>query len=267
MAAAAPNRFAATRGALPRKPLYLATRNAMRIDADGNHLILRRAGAPVERFPLARVDRIVCNRHADWSGAALAACLAHGIPLIWLDGKSEAVGSALPRVAVASPMTASLESYLELPDWTVRFDNWIRRRRLETLTAWALRSAREDRAPDAEAFQQMKRAYVYNGEFPEVFAAEGRGWCHALVVRHLHLQGLQARYWGYDGQPLELADQLANLLWAELNLDCGSLPAGAPADRTLMLIFETWARRREERLSAHLADLKRHLARENETWP
>lgn len=266
MSTAACLRGAAAAGSVPRKPLYLATRQTVRIDADGNHLILRRPGAAVQRYPLARIDRIVCNRHADWTGNALALCLAHGIPLVWVDGQGEAVGSALPRLVAASPMAALLESYLELPDWAARFDNWVRRRRLETLTASALRAVREGRAPDAAAFQQIKRSYVYNGEVPAAFAPEGRGWCHALVIRHLHQQGLQARYWGYDGQPLELADQLADLLWAELNLDCGSLPADTSSGRALMLMFETWARRRQERLITHLADLKRHLARENETW-
>ena len=62
------------------------------------------------------------------------------------------------------------------------------------------------------------------------------------------------------------ARSLAALLWAELNLDCGALPAGAEHGLVVSRLFEAWAHRREDRLLHHLGDLKRHLAREVETW-
>ena len=71
---------------------------------------------------------------------------------------------------------------------------------------------------------------------------------------------------GFDASRLELAAELAALLWAELNLDCGALPASAEHGIIVARLFEAWAHQREGRLLMHLGDLKRHLAREIESW-
>ena len=62
-------------GAPARKPLYLTTPHPAGIDASGDALVLRRDGCAPQRFPLARIERIICNRNANWTGAALALCL------------------------------------------------------------------------------------------------------------------------------------------------------------------------------------------------
>lgn len=253
-------------GAPARKPLYLATRNPVHIDAGATWLVLRRPDAATVRYPLARISRIVCNHNAHWSGAALALCLKHHVPIAWIDGRGRSLGSALPRLGVCNPLDTAIADYVELPDWSERFDNWLARRRLEVLTTCADRALRESRAVDAAAFAELKRQYVHNRQHPIGFSPEGEGWCHALVVSRLHEQGLHARYWGYDGHPLELADELSALLWAELNIECGTIPAAAEGGRTLMLLFESWVHGREGRLLAHVADLRRHIARELEAW-
>ncbi|MBS0552260.1 MAG: CRISPR-associated endonuclease Cas1, partial [Proteobacteria bacterium] len=76
-----------------RKPLYLFSAVAAQIDAGSDHLILRRNGMPPQRFPLARIARVICNRNATWSGTALALCLSEGVPITWLDGYGHALGS------------------------------------------------------------------------------------------------------------------------------------------------------------------------------
>jgi len=249
-----------------RKPLYLTTPHPAGIDASGDALVLRRDGCAPQRFPLARIERIICNRNANWTGAALALCLNEGVPIVWLDGRGHALGSTQARQTRPFAFITALETYLELPDWQKRFDNWLARRRMETLTAWAMRATLEGRGPDARHFETLKREYVYHGHHPHAFEAEGEGWCHALVVGRLHREGLQSRYWGFDGSALDLASNLASLLWAELNLDCGTLPASTARGIVAAHLFEAWARQREARLLVHLGDLKRHLAREIEAW-
>lgn len=249
-----------------RKPLYLAGKDPATIDAQGETLVLRRTGAAPQRFPLTRVARIICNRNATWTGAALALCLAEGITITLLDGHGQALGSVQPSRHRQESLETLLETYLELPDWPQRFANWRQRRRQATLSACAKRASEAGRSIDEQLYRELKREFVYLGRHPLVFSANGQGWCHAFVVDRLQEEGLQASYWGWDATPFDLATELAALLWAELNLDSGTLPASVEQGVVVARLFETWAHRSEARLLSHLADLKRHLARENEEW-
>ena len=250
----------------PRKPLYLMGTAAARMDAGADHLILHKGAGSLMRFPLARVCRVICTRHLTWSGAALALCLGRGVPITWVDSHGHALGTTQSHYDQPLPFATLIETYLELPDWPRRFADWRAHRRLETLVTCARRAAEDGHGLDAAGFQELKRSYVYNGEHPLAFAAGGEGWCHALALDHLHREGLQACYWGFNASRLELAAELAALLWAELNLDCGTLPAAADQGSVLARLFEGWAHQREGRLLQHLGDLKRHLAREIEAW-
>ena len=161
---------------------------------------------------------------------------------------------------------ARIDAYLELPDWSRRFTNWRTRCRLETLVTCAKRAAEAGQSVADIRFQALKREYVYNGEHPLAFNPEGEGWCHALTIDRLHREGLQGSYWGYGASRLDLAGELAALLWAELNLECGTIPAVTEQSIVIARLFETWAHQREGRLLHHLGDLKRHLSREIEAW-
>ena len=249
-----------------RKPLYLLGHEPARIDAGADHLMLRRATGNPIRFPLARVCRIICTIQITWTGSALSLCLREGVPITWVDGHGHALGFTQTRYAQPLPFSTLIETYLELPDWSRRFENWRARRRLETLTACAKRAAEKGFGLDALGFQELKREYVYNGEHPIAFNPEGEGWCHALAIDRLHREGLHGCYWGHGATRLALADELAALLWAELNLECGTIPAGAGQGIVIAHLFESWAHQREGRLLQHLGDLKRHLSREIETW-
>jgi hypothetical protein len=251
---------------MARKPLYLSTREPVGVGAESECLVLRRVGGQKDRFPFARIDRIVCNRHANWSGEALAACLARAIPVTWVDGRGNALGAATPRLAKPGPITHLLENYVELPDWPMRYGDWLRRRRMNVMRAWIAQAALDGTQPGRERVESIKRSYVYNAEIEDTFPEIAHAWCHGLVVRRLTQEALQPRYWGYDGHPLELAEHLTQLLWAELNLSGGTVATAIEGTRELMLLFETWVRRNEGRLLAHLGDLKRHLASASETW-
>lgn len=249
-----------------RKPLYLLGHEPARIDAGEDHLILRRATGNPMRFPLARLCRIICTGQLTWTGAALSLCLREGLPITWVDGHGHALGCTQTRYAQPLPFSTLIDTYLELPDWPRRFTNWRARRRLETLITCAKRAAEGGHGLDALCFQALKREYVYNGEHPIAFNPEGEGWCHALAIDRLHREGLHGCYWGYGATRLDLTGELAALLWAELNLDCGTIPAGAEQGIVIARLFESWAHQREGRLLQHLGDLKRHLSREIEEW-
>ena len=257
---------AASLGAQPRKPLYLVASSPMQVDACRGALAVKRAGAPVQRFPFERLARVICNRHASWSGEALTACLVRMVPITWLDGHGRALGNSQPRAHAPEPLGAALDLYLELPDWQKRFDNWLTRRRLETLIRWAMHAAKRDLEIDPIRFRELKREFVYGGRVPVSFEPAAEGWCEALAVGHLSRSGLRSRYWACGGVAMNLATELASLLWAELNLDCGALPASVGNMSVSLRLFETWAHRREARLETHLRDLRRHVAREIDAW-
>lgn len=249
-----------------RKPLYLLACTGAHIEAGADHLLLRRDSSPTQRFPTSRIARIICNAQTLWSGQALALCFAKGISITWIDGHGHALGSAQASHPSPLPMATLLESYLELPDWPQRFENWLIHRRLDILQECVRRAAANQRPLPARVFHELKRQFVHNGQHPLAFEAEGEGFCHAHVVDQLQQAGLHAIYWGFDAQALDLAAQLASLMWAELNLECGTLPAQAEHGALAAHLFETWSRQREARLHHHVCDLKRHLARELDTW-
>lgn len=261
-----PFTYASTINTPDRKPLYLLTCSGARIDAGADHLLLKRESVPTQRYPTSRIARIICNGQLFWSGQALSLCFSSGISITWVDAHGHARGSAQACHSPQHPMAALLETYLELHDWPQRFDNWLTHRRLAILQECVRRAAASGRPLASGVLHELKRMFVYNGHHPLVFEPEGEGFCHALVVDHLQCAGLHATYWGFDAQAFELASQLASLLWAELNLECGSLPAQADQGKLVTHLFEVWARQREVRLQHHLCDLKCHLAREVDAW-
>ncbi len=227
---------------------------------------MRRAGHATTRYPLARIDRIVCNRHVDWSSEALTRCLRHGIPLLWVDGRGEVIGFAGPRLGMAQPFDVLLDSYLDRADWHSRYTNWLKQRRLETLVLVALRAVHAGHAMSQAEFDEHKRAYVYNAHFEAVYPEMARAWCHAYVLRHLVVGGIAPTHWAYDGQPLDLGDDLCGLVWAELNLEAASLALAADQTQTQLLLVESWIAGHPARIPDLLARLRRHLAAENQQW-
>lgn len=247
-----------------KKPLTLATSQALHVSLDGDALTLRNSTGR-QRFPLARIAHIVCNRHAHWSGEALCACLSHGIPITWQDGHGAALGGAAPRLGSTSSLHVALEHYLELPDWGQRYGNWLRCRRMAVLCAQARAAAKSGQTYSAEYFAEIKRNYVYRGQTVARFPEAGLAWCYGAALQGLVAEQLLGRYWGYGGTPLELAEDMAGLFWAALNLGCGPLPEAGTA-RSRMLFFESWRHEHGDLLPEHLAHLARHVARESEAW-
>jgi hypothetical protein len=252
--------------AMPRKPLYLATRSPLRVSAQGESLLVRRPQAADQRFPVARIDRVVSNAHAEWTGEAIALCLARGVVVTWIDARGGALGHTLPRQASRATLAERIESFVESPDWAGRYANWLRAQRMRVLVRWASRRRHAGTPTTPAEWEDHKREFVYGGSAPAVFAGHVRAWLDAWVAAHLHRARLPARIWGWSGTPLELCDDLAGLLWAELNLDSGEIARAARGVREEMLLFEGWAHLHGGRIVAHLADLERFVARENESW-
>jgi hypothetical protein len=248
-----------------RKPLILhGTR--LCVVAQGESLAVRREPAGVQRFPAARIDRVVCAVNVVWSGAAIALCLRRGITITWVDGRGGPIGDAVPRLVHPSSLDASLDRFLEMPRWAESYGNWRRRRRKWIMLQWAI--ARRDRGAPLTVgeWEARKREYVQNARVAAVYSPELFAWCRSVVVTSLGRAGLRTRYWAYDGQPLDLAEDMAELLWAEINFDHAVFGSGVNDTRTGAFVFESDATRRIDTLREHVAQLNAHVCRALEAW-
>lgn len=245
-----------------RKPLYLTGSEPKEVRARPSSLWIRGQGTTVN-LPLSRLDRIVSGRWVCWHSDAICLCLTHGIPITWVAADQQAAGTALPARQRCSPLHDALEIHVQRPDWQTRHDNWLAHRRMEVLLTWHGRMHAAGRRVSESAFRQLKRDYVGRHLLPGRFLDEGHAWCHSLVCSHLLDEGVEATYWGFNGQSLELATDIADLFWAEMNLCCGTLPAQVEAGVEAIALFESWGRRHEVRIRHHLGDLLRHVQGEN----
>ncbi len=259
-------RGAVSAGTPARKPLYLATGIRLRIIAQAASLVIQQAEKSDRRFPLARIDRIVCGSQTDWSGEALSLCMATGVTITWVSGHGEVLGHCASTRCIAADRETRLEAFLEHPDWESRYRDWLRNRRMSVLVEWAAACSGENIAPNAQEWEKRKREYVYQGEFVAVFDAEAKAWCYAWTLARMRETGLAARYWGHDASALDLAGDIAGLHWAEINLAGGAFVKGGSGTREGLLFFENWTRLHHARTADHLAQLNRFVARENEAW-
>lgn len=237
------------------------------LNAGPHHLTLHREDKPTVHLPVNRIARILCNHNITWTGQAFMLCLSSGIPVIWMSGHGKALGHTQCRVNGEHNIGSQIELYAELPDWQERFGNWLMRRRLETLDVCA-ESARKAGHPfTPNELAQLKREFVYKARPPVHIDCTLEAWCHGLAVEFLQKEKLRNLYWGHGGLALDLAESLTALLWAELNIESGSLPDALGENVVLTRFFESWAHTHEHRLHHHLGDFKRHIKRELEEWP
>lgn len=249
-----------------RRPLILSARIRVRVDAQAESLVVRREPAGEQRFPVARIDRVVCGPGASWSGAALTLCLERGIAITWVSAQGVPLGDAAPRLANPSSLDACLDRFLERPSWAASYGNWLRRRRLAILVRWA--RGRRDRAIPVSAgeWAAYMRDYVHNARPVVVYPLEMFAWCRSVAIARLGQAGLRSRYWAYDGQPLDLAEDIAGLLWAEINFEHAGLGGGVQEPRAAATTFEASGTSRTDSLREHLALLNLHVCRAIDEW-
>lgn len=252
-------------GVVAKKPLYLLDGNAREVSARGESLHIAQADRLSRSLPLMRVQRVICGREVRWEGNALCACLVHGVPVTWVDRDGQAAGIAMPRQMVTGPTHQALLLYVQHPEWSGRYQNWLRSRRMEVLVHWAKHFG--SRGPvSRRVFNDLKRQYVYQNRLPGHCVPEARAWCASLVAHRLLLEGIHIQYWAFDGESLDLANDLAGLVWAELTLHCGTLADQVKAGPAALVFFENWAQRNRNRFRILLGDLRRHLRTGNMSW-
>jgi hypothetical protein len=243
----------------PRKALYLLGDLPYHIDTQGPRLIITPAEKPSQPVPYNRINRIITNANSHWQGRALIACLTHNIPIIWLDRSNHPIGDSHPIYAQISNLHNNLENYLNLSNWQERYTNWKKHRRMDILKT-AIKQHTLARHIDIET---IKREFVYKDRLPSAHPPHIMAACLSIAHQHLSQEATKTRYWGDNNQILEIAKDLAQLLFHEYTLTQAQRPSET---KDQISQFEHWHGQKPRRFASHLAELKRHLPTENETW-
>jgi hypothetical protein len=198
----------------------------------------------------------------DWSGAALSLCLQHRVTVSWIDGCGEPAGHLWPRRTRPEEL-AGLLNALTADDltWPEAYGNWLRRRRLHVLHEWRHHRELAYFAVTPGEWQAAKQAFVYRGQVPELLPRLLHVPATALVVARMAETGLQLHYWTTMDPGLALAEDLTNLVWAEMNLCAGPLAAAIEEPRLAASLFEQWAGTCTGIVNAHLASLRAQALR------
>lgn len=237
------------------RALYLSGRGHKRVTCTEEALVVTNEQAQTMRFPVARVARVVSSADVvDWSGPALALCMRAGIGITWLDARGQAVGSVYTQTRSTASLATALELWSERADGAELYQHWLHARRMNTLVRW-----RDEHAKTVtpQQWEATKREYVYAGEFSVHLPAELRSLCLAYVAAQLNSYGMTPQLWGPRLEAMDLDEDLCQLLWAELNLNAGTLADQCHDSATATQLFERWSVRNASALTLHLAHLHR----------
>ncbi len=220
-------------------PLYLRGQAATCVDADGPSLLVRRAGHAPDRYPVARLSRVIASQRVEWSGAALRLCMTAKIPIVVLDGDGEPLGYVQPARVARSSLDRLLREALDRPDWPERYENFVRAQRMRLVRQWIEGLQARGVPLDVRVLRERVRADVFRWRQPDRPAAPGRelwqGALAAFASRQALCAGVSLRYWGCGGGCLDLAGDMAALLGLSLELELSGAGEAAHGDPVAML--------------------------------
>lgn len=255
--------------AFTRRPLYLAVGGAAIVDLDGPALRVRARSRAPARYPLARISRVIAHCRVEWSSRALLACLERGIPIVVTNPGGDPAGYVLPALRLSSRLGRELEELLDRPDWHHHYEGWLRAERMRIFAQWQRRRETSGKPVPPSLLRELKRRHVYLGERPGNLAqgAFALAAVRAVVAERLLKGGLRARYWGAQGEPLCLLDDLAALLELALGLELYGLGETARFDTPAYLrVFHAFADSLTELCHTALGRLHRRINTFLEEW-
>ena len=236
------------------RALYLGTRDKKHVSCTAEALVVRNDRAQTLRYPLVRVARVVSSTVVDWSGAALALCLQHGIGISWVNARGEALGTCDPHLRQHPQFASALDLWLETPDGPERYQLWLRARRMDVLMRWG--QAQADTISPA-TWEATKHDWVYARQFRQHLPDAIRGHLLAYIGSQLAAHGAPPLLWDAQSDAVDLDADLCELLWAEMNLCTGDLADTTSTDKETIALFERWIARNGAALLLHLNSLYR----------
>lgn len=253
-----------------RLPLYLYGRNKTRVGVDGPALLVQRANKSPARYPLARLSRVISGASVEWTAAALALCLEHELPIVFLDRAGEPAGYLHPVQAKPSRLDALIRELLARPDGMTQYAQWLRAERMRVLRLWRQVQEAAGGSVASEDYRELARRHVYAGE-PALLGLAGerlyQSAVHAYALEQVQRAGLRVIYWAHDGLPLLLAADLAGLLALALMLELRGLGGAVQGDDAALLrVLHSYGRSLAERCERIFASLHRRLSELLDEW-
>jgi hypothetical protein len=234
------------------RALYLAGAQHKRVDSTEAALVVENQRRQVFRYPVARLARVVCNAHVDWTGSALVLCQQAHVPITWIDKHGEASGTLFPRNTRQLGLHHMLEVVLESERGVEAFGLWQQHRRMQVMQDWA-----ELHSLSPKEWEEVRRLWVYQGCFNAHLPLALHGLCMAQVAAEMAKTGLQPTYLGPQAQPIALLQVLTGLTWAHMNLCAGPLADQAHDPATQVALMERWQTQQGGMLVSHLLSLQR----------
>ena len=256
--------------ATQRLPLYLYGQSPTQVSADGPALLVRIAHKAPLRYPFARLARVIVGPRVEWRADALAACQHQGLPIVFLDGAGEPTGYLQPVQGKPARLNGVIEEMLDRVDWRMHYSHWLRAERMRLLHDWRRAQEAAGKVVDAGDFRELVRQHVYRPDtatLPFAPASPQAGALSAYTLQALHQAGLQPRYWGNHGDPLELAGDLTRLLGLALHLEMHGLGTAMHGDNAALLhVLHSFGARISQRLHHLIGSLHRRLKTLLEEW-
>ena len=238
------------------RALYLGAAQKKRVACTDTALVVINDRRQTYRYPVTRVARVVSSTAVDWSGQALALCLRRGIGIAWLDAHGQPLGISYPQARGNSGFATALEVMTESAEGLVRYQHWLRARRMDVLIRWG-QMLKGDSLASPQQWETVKREWVYASEYTVHLPGALRGLCLAYTGGQLAHHGLLPVLWGPQAQRIDLDEDLCELLWAEMNLCAGSLADRVSAEQSATSLFESWNARNASALMLHIYSLQR----------
>ena len=253
-----------------RLPLYLYGRIATQVGVDGPALLVRRTDKAPSRYPFSRLARVISGAGVEWSARALAACLEHDLPIVFLDRAGQPVGYLHAVQTKPSRLDDLLTQLLDRPDGLDRYALWLRHERMHVLRTWRAEQAAACADVSEDEYRELVRRHVYLEETAPLEVAGEHlylGAISAYTIDQIQRAGIRPLYWGLHGQPLRLADDLAGLLVLDLALRLRGLGSAAHGDdAALLTILHAYGQGLTERCRCALGRLYRHLSKILDEW-
>jgi hypothetical protein len=136
--------------------------------------------------------------------------------------------------------------------------------RSRVLLAWL--TARAGSPPDTVQVVNWRRCYVYQAQVPHALGFDYRGLLRALIEARLHKQLIRVRYRRGDGEELDLARHLCDLVYGQIVMHAGTFQLRVRDNTSAIRFFQAAADDYVNTVDDALASLQRLLLDRSRKW-